>query len=354
VLTDKQKQVIDEFLFRPAGSLEYPGSIEKLTRKNVSRVWAKTICDRLTRARVLEEVKARSPTKARPTSHYRLKPGIEGVRNLVRPYFRYLMQQDSFSWQKGAGGLMGSDYLRQQLNEDLVKKVLSSKGVTINRCVSLGEGRTSHFIFLPVSRPGSRERPKHSFLNDKPVLSQEEAKQLNGYVDSYYAEGERKSLLIPILALIEASPSALAYFLGKWSPYITDTYTSQSSSNGADMIEHVLFRLIWGALSDFSVTRGVPEGSDVKVATVRSGFGPARETERALLTLNWRYEAKIEYDAGFDTETIIYGDELYQYEKNPENAWVSISWREDKHTWGAGADGQKVGSANGTSGEQTG
>ena len=96
------------------------------------------------------------------------------------------------------------------------------------------------------------------------------------------------------------------------------------------MIEHVLFRMIWGALNDLSVTRIVPENSDVKVATVRSGLGPAAESERVLLTLNWQFKAEIEYDAGFDTEEIVYGDELYVYEKNPENAWVSIAWKEKK------------------------
>lgn len=331
MLTDKQKQVIDEFLFRPSGSLEYPGSIEKLTRKRVSRVWARTVCDRLTAARVLEEVPMRSPTKSRPTPHYRLKPGIEGLRNLIRPYVKYLMERDDFLWQKGAWALMRSDHLRHELTVDFVRKVLSSKNVVVHRHVELGEGRWPQFVFLPVSRPRLSEHPKHRFLEPTTVLSSDEAQKLNEYVDRYYTEDELKSLLIPILALIEVSPTALAYFLGKWKPYIQDSYSWPSSTNGADMIEHVLFRMIWGALNDLSVARTVPEGADVKLATIRAGIpGPARETEHTLLTLNWQYKADIEYDAGFDTDEIVYGEELYVYEKNPENAWASINWTEKK------------------------
>ena len=330
MLTDKQKQVIDEFLVRPSGSLEYPGSIEKLTRKKVSRVWARTVCDRLALARVLEEVSMRSPTKSRPTPHYRLKPGTEGLRNLVRPYVAFLMQRDGLLWQKGAWGLMRSDHLRHQLTVDLVRKVLSSKNVAVHRNVTLNGRKWPLLVLLPVSHPGSKERPKHRFVNPE-VLSAEEAREFSAWIDRYYAEDEPKSLLIPILALIEVSPSALVYFLGKWRPYVQDTYTWPTSANGADQMEHVLFRMIWGALNDLSVTRLAPEGSDVKLATVRAGVpGPARESEHSLLTLNWQYEADIEYDAGFDTDELVYGEELYVYEKNPENAWVSINWREVK------------------------
>ena len=188
----------------------------------------------------------RSPTKSKPTPHYRLKPGIEGLRNLIRPYVKYLMQQDGLLWQKGAWGLMGSDHLRHQLTLDLVRKVLSSKNVVVFRRVELDGRKRPLIVLLPVSRPGSKEHPKHRFIEPQPVLSADEARQFNAYVDRYYAEEELKSLLIPILALIETSPSALTYFLGKWRPYVQDGYTWPSSANGAEMIEHVLFRMIWG------------------------------------------------------------------------------------------------------------
>ena len=95
--------------------------------------------------------------------------------------------------------------------------------------------------------------------------------------------------------------------------------------------DHKAFQLIE---SELRLCSGYPTpGQDLAIVVVdivNRACRPALGAERTLLTLNWQYKASIEYDAGFDTDEIVYGEELYVYEKNPENAWVSINWRESK------------------------
>src|SRR5690606_12637873 len=146
-------------------------------------------------------------------------------------------------------------------------------------------------------------------------------------------------IIMPILFLLEISPTALEFFLGDWVPYenglvhvfnnkdLFGKITVSGDLYGFEMIEHLLFRLIWGAVSDLSLTRRVPENEHVFDAYVSGGrFYSGKQP---LLRLSCKDHFSIEYEAGFDTEELLYGGDddgaPEVVERNPENCTVRMT-----------------------------
>ena len=75
---------------------------------------------------------------------------------------------------------------------------------------------------------------------------------------------------IPILYLIQISPSSLEYFLSDWKPWSVDGVLSFDHM-GFHSIEHVLFRLIWNAVNDLSIIRYIPSYDDIHAAYISGG-----------------------------------------------------------------------------------
>ena len=149
-------------------------------------------------------------------------------------------------------------------------------------------------------------------------------------VASYYKDFEEEKVVRPILTLLKISSTALDYFLGDWEPYKPETENFGNTSQGYAQIEHVLFRLIWAAVWDISITREVPDRLEVYQAAVRPEHSYTLNHPPPLLLVSLPESYELGYDAGYDTTHEYYGGEdgdAYEIESNPENCWVKI-WGE--------------------------
>lgn len=183
--------------------------------------------------------------------------------------------------------------------------------------------------YLPVLPVGGDLREMESKVKiPNYVKSPEEKSLVQNAIHNHYSTEESK-IILSILALIEISPSALQFFLGDWEPY-DETVSISADSQGIDTIAHVLFRLIWGTISDLSMTRRVPNTEHVYSAFVSGGlFSKGRQP---LLRLSCKDHRSIEYEAGFDTDEILAGGEEGGDDEtpvivtnNPENCTVRMT-----------------------------
>ena len=309
--------------------------IQKGTYRRVSRVAAKEICERLRILGVLEKTLALSPNHSRRTPHYRLKAGRRAFTLLIREYFRSLAREYPLSWQESARYFMAKQYVRKNLNSDLVRSVLAKRGVSIQKQFELsedGDRKDEKVDRLPIAPPAAKASPKPEVLIQWGPTTPRARAKVSAQASLHY-QVEEHEIVYPILALLEVSPSALLFFLGKWNPFIREdgSFSWSSGDTGYETIEHVLFRLIWGAITDLAITRGVPEGYDVTMAGVGYESSIIRVDRQALLELHWRYKEVIDYYAGFDSTHDYYGDgeDIVEIEKNPANAWAKFVWRDD-------------------------
>jgi len=251
---------------------------------------------------------------------------------------------------------MNSQYARRQISSTLVRDILSSKKVEmpllmkVEKEIKNQEVDSRHFrdsipFSFPVMPPGTtieEMSSKVTIHNDK--LTDDQKESIPKIIENHYRDTEEKTLILPILALLQISPSALEHFVSDWKPFEKNAFFS--SSQGFDMIEHVLFRLVWGAITDLSQIRGVPEKSNVYGAYVSGGTYPTGKPS-PLLLLRCKDDLSFEYEAGFDTNHDYYGDEteeigesgeipdfgesgnIIEIETNPENCSVKINWKKE-------------------------
>ncbi|MGI0014603.1 MAG: hypothetical protein ACREBU_14350 [Nitrososphaera sp.] len=240
---------------------------------------------------------------------------------------------------------MNSGYVRQQINSTLVRSVLSSKKVRLQfvfvenkdgkiqmsqRGDSPLSSKKRYLVRLPVRPPDKliESMIDRVILLEKP-LSRDQKQLFKEAITKHYSKVEERNLILPILALIKISPSALFHFLSNWKPYKQAMELFHSGSMGFEMIEHVIFRLVWATINDLSTIRNVPTGGDVQAAYVCGGNWSSQEPY-PLLRLDWNTQEIIEYEAGFDTIHEYAGgedDDIVEVETNPENCRVKITWR---------------------------
>lgn len=324
------------------GYTTYPAELEKQTRKNVTRAGAASMCKKLADLGILQLTKKRSPTWSESTPHYSLQENAYAFINLTKLYFRTLAKSDPYSWQLSSWYFMNSQYARRHINSDLVRNILSTKKVEMPLYMKTGtEIKNQEIVFehlrdhVPISFP---VMPPHTKIDEMSSKVNVHSNELTDYqkeiipnmIKNHYGDVEEKTLILPILALLQISPTALRHFLSNWKPYVRDDgcISFSGSSQGFDMIEHILFRLVWGAITDLSMTRAVPEMGNVFMAEISGGNLPSGKPA-PLLRILCHDHLSFEYEAGFDTNHLIYGDELVEVVTNPENCNVKINWRKE-------------------------
>src|SRR5690606_37374701 len=142
--------------------------------------------------------------------------------------------------------------------------VLSSKKVEIRMVVKMEKNQgadpdqTFHSILtsFPVMPAGGKVedmRSKVVILNK--IETEEEKAFVQEVILNHYSNKEMSLIIMPILFLLEISPTALEFFLGDWVPYenglvhvfnnkdLFGKITVSGDLYGFEMIEHLLFRL---------------------------------------------------------------------------------------------------------------
>ncbi len=328
------------------GYTAYPAELEKQTIPKISRVGVTLVCEHLVTMGILQSEKKRSPTHSKTTAHYGLQEDGETFIKLTKNYFRTLAKSDPYSWQSSAmWSFMTSQYARRQINSNLIRDILSSKKVEMPFFIKMGKKikkqkvDSKHFLgdsillSFPVMPPGTtieEMSPKVIIHND--TLTEDQKEYIPKIIENHYRDVEEKTLILPILALLQISPGALRHFLSYWKPYVRDgsVLSFHSTSQGFEMIEHVLFRLVWNTINDISLTRSIPEMGNVSIAYV-SGGNYHTGKPSPLLLLRCMDGLSFEYEAGFDTDHIYYGDgaDIVEIDTNPENCTVKIVCRKE-------------------------
>lgn len=299
ILKEKEMMILDILLKGKSNYQIYPTEIEILSNNKISRAGAKPICERLVKAGILHVKNKPTKIKRRQTPHYYLGKDKESFTKLVRSYFQTLIKSDHFSWQTNTNIFMSSNYAVSLINSNLVRKVLSSKVIIV-----------------------------------QDNMSDDQKKDIEKIAMNYSKIIKKKDTILPILALIQISPTALEYFLSDWKPYTGDENNVLFSftSYGYDMIEHVLFRLVWNTINDLSLIRKIHNNSFVLLVSVSGGRFP-KPKSFSLLHLDCKECYSIEYEAGFDNihEHRRYdGKKFVHIEKiNPENGRVKITLKKE-------------------------
>ncbi len=159
---------------------------------------------------------------------------------------------------------------------------------------------------------------------------------LDKAVQLHYGQIENRMLIRPIGALLQISPSALRTFEGNWEPYESESMTS---GRPIEMVEHLVYRLVFDTIGDLAASRNVPADCGVIRATVRPEESLAQRHEPPLLELLLKDGSIIGFDAGFDTDHEYYQgeddcpEEISEFSRNPENCWVRIWWDHRGPNW---------------------
>ncbi len=163
-------------------------------------------------------------------------------------------------------------------------------------------------------------------------MSDNQKKNIDNFDLNYSKIIKEQKTILPILALIQISPTALEYFLSDWKPYTGDKNNAlfiHSTSQSVDMIEHVLFRLVWYTINDLSIIRRIYNNSFVLFVSVSGGKFKDITEPFSLLHLICKDLYDIEYEAGFDNIDDHRRDDGRKFVKiekiNPENGRVKIT-----------------------------
>lgn len=141
-------------------------------------------------------------------------------------------------------------------------------------------------------------------------------------IKEHYIYWQHENLILPILALIKASPKALAEFLyGDWKPYGSDS-NSYVAYSGVKPLEYSLFKILFIAISDIALTRSIPGGGEDKYAVLRPN--PNSLLSIPLNNYNVYFDAgfstKEDYVAISDEDLILVPDKNYYWVKS----WIEI------------------------------
>jgi len=310
--------------------ISYPARIEH-DLGDVSRGWAAKICRGFESRGIVDKVMVRPPRQKHETEHYYLKRDLPALRAIVQLVLEHARPEDRHS-------LFSYRYFRGMLDESLVRKVLREKNVEMWRTIGLdywdtkdagrlyaiyskspdfyGYVRSSLYevpddspqfdeisLRLPVFsdevpvavRAGAFERLNRSRLGAYPFIRFDSS----GIAD-HYSRREREKLILPILALIQISPNAMAEFLmADWAPSGT---APLFSPEGTGMMEYILFRLLFMAINDLAAVRSIEGDGVARMAWIRKSNNVLCESGGdALFTVSLGDGHLLFYDGGFDT-----------------------------------------------------
>lgn len=342
--------------------------------RSISKDWARVICENLSELGILDHDDIRAPRQRSPTPHYYLKPGVEPFLKVME--FLLDPPEQWMVWSTLSNG-----YVQQHLNAELVRYVLAARGAEMWRSIPVWEWGAAeapkvfeHYYqhknqgrepapcsFEEYIREmwRSHERGKSFSLFSFPPtiplrfpvipehLSEDErvktvvdlnSDYLEDYswllsyrsgIDEHYTRYEYEKWILPILALIRASPEALKEFLfGDWKPYGLEPSESYCfTADGTGCMQYPLFQLLFTAIRDLAMTRNVEYDRLVQFVRFRPDFRRysyrMREGHSALMEIDLANRMTVSYDGSFDTDHTVYGDELIEFDEETNFSFQS-------------------------------
>lgn len=332
----------------------------------IAKDWAGKICKDLCEIGILDSKQIRAARQNGKTPHYYLKDGYEPYLKVMKYFFETVTDPMKQRTEMNT-------YVQNHTDEGLVRYILQKKGAEMRRIIPLtewdaqeapkvfkeyfhaenrdggippcsfaeyvqGERSESQFTFpptislrLPVFPEGlSKEKQMGAVesLNKQTFERHPWLKQYNSGIREHYDRYEYEHWILPILALIRASPAALNMFLfSDWKPYGLDRDSCCFTESGSSCMEYPLFSLLFEAVRDLAMVRNVEMDRFVN----RVSFRPKNvlfpeDTIPALLEIdleNWR---AVYYDGSFDTVHDGYGDGFGVVEYPEETNFSFQSW----------------------------
>jgi len=98
--------------------------------KKISKDWAKTVCEQLSEIGILDYDEKRARRQHSLTPHYYLKFGPEPFIRMMKFFFENV--SGIAQWAH-----IGNSYIREHISEELVRHVLSQKGVEMRRRIRI-------------------------------------------------------------------------------------------------------------------------------------------------------------------------------------------------------------------------
>ncbi len=293
-------------------------------KTSISKDWAGKICEDLCALGILGSVMIRAPRQSGKTPHYYLPEGYEPYLRIMKYLFRMIRDP-------GMQRVLMNTYVMDHTNAGLVRYILSKKGVEIQRDIPLRDWEiyeapkafeqyfhtdylngsvppcsfTAYILEqsscspavplrLPVFPDGLSDTERMAAivsLNRQTFACHPWLKRYPSGIWEHYIRFEYQHWILPILALIRASPAALEDFLfGDWKPY-------------SGSLDYPLFTLMFTAVRDLALVRDVEH--DPMVEMVR--FHPEHEVSQddggsALLEIDLENGRTVYYDGAFTTD----------------------------------------------------
>jgi len=304
-------------------------------KSSISKDWAGKICEDLCELGILGSEMIRAPRQSGKTPHYYLMNGYEPFLRIMKYFFRIVTQP-------GMQRLMMNSYIQEHTDAGLVRYILHKKGVEIERDIQIrewdaheapqvfehyfrGENKNQKSdhpcsfaayiqeqascspavsLRLPVFPDdlSDRERLAAIELLNRPVFENHAwLKRYRSGILEHYGRYEYEHWILPILALIRASPVALEEFLfGKWEPY-------------SGSLDYPFFNLLFTAVWNLAMVRDVGDDSLVE----RVSFRPE------AISPDGRGSALLEVELKNDLRTLYYDGSF-----NTDQRWITISERD--------------------------
>ena len=293
---------------------------------SISKDWAGKICEDLSALGILGSELIRAPRQSGNTPHYYLLEGYEPYLRIMKYLFR--MVKDP-----GMQRALMNTYVIEHTNAGLVRYILSTKGVEIKRSIPLrdwdafeapkvfeqyfgtksvnGSDPPCSFaayileqvdcapvvtLRLPVFPDGVSDEKRMTAIESTNPEVFEQYPWLKWHstgIWEHYLRFEYQHWILPILALIRASPAALEYFLfNDWKPH-------------SGSLDYPLFTLMFTAVRDIALVRDVEHDPMVEMVRFHPGHAVSindSETGSALLEIDLENGRTVSYDGAFTTD----------------------------------------------------
>ena len=295
-------------------------------KTSISKDWAGKICEDLSALGILGSEMIRAPRQSGKTPHYYLREGYESYLRIMKYLFR--MVKDP-----GMQRALMNTYVIEHTNAGLVRYILSQKGVEVQRSIPLrdwdvyeapkvfeqyarnesvdGGALPCSFaayileqsacspvvaLRLPVFPDGVSDEKRMAAIERANREAFERHPWLKWHptgIWEHYLRFEYQHWILPILALIRASPAALEYFLfTDWKPH-------------AGSLDYPLFTLMFTAVRDLALARDVEHDPMVEMVRFHPGHGVSTHDNgsgSALLEIDLENGRTVSYDGAFTTD----------------------------------------------------